>query len=551
MEELLNDTNNFVPTKFSNRTNKELKHILNMEETINITLKKLHKDKLLSNQDFYKLSPKGSQPGILYGSAKIHKALINNIPKFRPILSAINTPSYNIAKFLVPILSTLTMNEYTVKDSFGFAKDIVQQNNELIMASFDVDALFSNIPLDETINICIDELFKNNSIVKNLNRNQVKELLELATKQSFFIFNDKFYTQVDGVAMGSPLGPTLANSFLCYHEKKWLEQCPNEFRPVFYQRYVDDIFVLFKSRDHIDKFHSYLNSRHEKMKFSVEVEKENKLSFLDISITRDIGANSFKTSLYRKPTFSGVYTNFKSFIDYKYKLSLLHSLLFRIFNICSDYNAISLEIDKLKVICQKNKYPIRVIEKCIFHFFNKIFVKKSLVYTVPKKKLIISLEYLGKQSSVVKKRLQHIIKESIPFCNVLVVFTSNNRLRNGFSFKDRIPKCLKSHLIYNFKCGSCEASYVGKTFRHYQIRTSEHLGISKLTNKPLSYSENTATAIRKHQHYENHNNTAESFKIIGYAKNESHLLIKESLSIQQLNPVLNKTVKSAPLYLFN
>ena len=69
-----------------------------MEEVINDTLKKLLKDKFISKTDFYKLSPAGSQPGILYGSAKIHKALINNIPKFRPILSAINTPTYNIAK---------------------------------------------------------------------------------------------------------------------------------------------------------------------------------------------------------------------------------------------------------------------------------------------------------------------------------------------------------------------------------------------------------------------------------------------------------------------
>ena len=57
-----------------------------------------------------------------------------------------------------------------------------------------------------------------------------------------------------------------------YHEKIWLNECPIEFRPVYYQRYVDDIFVLFKSTEHIEKFHSYLNSRHEKINFSVEVE---------------------------------------------------------------------------------------------------------------------------------------------------------------------------------------------------------------------------------------------------------------------------------------
>ena len=134
----------------------------------------------------------------------------------------------------------------------------------------------------------------------------------------------------------------------------------------------------------------------------------------------------------------------------------------------------------------KNRFPIKVIENCIFHFFNKIFIKKDIVFKVPKKKLIISLEYLGNQSLVVKKQLQQIIKDSLPYCNISVVFTSNNRLRKGFSFKDKIPKCLKSHLIYKFQCGNCDVSYVGKTFRHFQIRFSEHLGISKLTNKPLT-----------------------------------------------------------------
>ena len=351
--------------------------------------------------------------------------------------------------------------------------------------------------------------------------------------------------------MGSPLGPTLANSFLCYYEMIWLRECPEEFRPVYYQRYVDDVFVLFKSIDQVPKFHSYLNSRHEKMLFSVEVEKDNKLSFLDIDIFRDITSKSFKTSLYRKPTFSGVYTNFKSFIDVKYKLSLIYTLLFRIFSICSDNNSLSNEIEDLKVICQKNSYPLSTVDKCIYIFFNKLFVKKSLVYTVPKKKIFVSLEYLGKQSFIVKKQLEKIIHDTISYCNVIVVFTSNNRLRNGFIFKDKVPKYLKSHLIYEYKCSDCNVTYIGKTFRHFQIRFSEHLGISKLTNKKLSFSELTTTAIRNHIHYNKHNSNPECFRIIGHAKNDKDLLIKESLNIDRLSPILNKTVKSAPLFLFS
>ena len=83
----------------------------------------------------------------------MHKPLINGLPPFRPILSAIGTPTYKLAKFLVPVLSDITQNEFTVKDSFTFVDEILTQNSDLYMASLDVDALFTNIPLDETIDI--------------------------------------------------------------------------------------------------------------------------------------------------------------------------------------------------------------------------------------------------------------------------------------------------------------------------------------------------------------------------------------------------------------
>ena len=85
------------------------------------------------------------------------------------------------------------------------------------MASFDVDALFTNIPLDETIDICVKKLFK--TLVKGIPKNDFRDLLNLAAKESFFTFNNKFYIQVDGVAMGSPLGPILTNIFVSHHKE--------------------------------------------------------------------------------------------------------------------------------------------------------------------------------------------------------------------------------------------------------------------------------------------------------------------------------------------
>ena len=64
--------------------------------------------------------------------------------------------------------------------------------------------------------------------------------------------------------MGSPLGPALANGFLCYHEKIWLQNFPFEFKPVIYRRDVDDTFLLFRSEHHIEKFQNYLNRQHKK-----------------------------------------------------------------------------------------------------------------------------------------------------------------------------------------------------------------------------------------------------------------------------------------------
>ena len=77
-----------------------------------------------------------------------------------------------------------------------------------------------NIPLDETIDICVNQLFENTDTVEGFTKSELKQLLSLATKESYFIFNGLLYKQIDGVAMGSPLGPSLANAFLSYHEKK-------------------------------------------------------------------------------------------------------------------------------------------------------------------------------------------------------------------------------------------------------------------------------------------------------------------------------------------
>ena len=136
------------------------------------------------------------------------------------------------------------------------------------MCSFDIKSLFTNIPLIETLEIIQTVLFSNQTQFSVFKKDEFMSLLRLAVLDNIFIFNGDLYKQIDGVAMGSPLGPTLANIFLCYHENKWLTDCPPEFKPLLYRRYVDDLFLLFDNEHQANSFLNYLNNKHHKIVFT-------------------------------------------------------------------------------------------------------------------------------------------------------------------------------------------------------------------------------------------------------------------------------------------
>ena len=145
----ISDSTKFKKLEFGD--NKQLNFLINSEKKLKDIIKPLYQKECLIQKEYDSIYPTGSRPGILYGSAKVHKPIIDNCPSFRPILSGIGTPTYNLAKFLVAILSPLTVNEFTVHDSFSFAAEIVNFDANCIVGSLDAESLFTNIPLDETI----------------------------------------------------------------------------------------------------------------------------------------------------------------------------------------------------------------------------------------------------------------------------------------------------------------------------------------------------------------------------------------------------------------
>ena len=141
--------------------------------------------------------------------------------------------------------------------------------------------------------------------------------------------------------------------------------------------------MLFRSKDHIEKIRCYLNCQHSKIKFISEIEENNSILFPDIKIRRV--NNSLSTNIYHKLTVRGVFMNFESFIPLSCKPNLMFTLLFKAFQLCSNFKLFHQEILNLKDISKRNGYSFNFIDVYIKRFLNNIFINKKIHALAPKK----------------------------------------------------------------------------------------------------------------------------------------------------------------------
>ena len=198
--------------------------------------------------------------------------------------------------------------------------------------------------------------------------------------------------------------------------KKWLEQCPDKFKAVYYRRYVDDIFVLFKSSHHLIKFRDDLNKCHPNMKFSFKEEKNGKLSFLDVEVSPEL--NKFPTIVYQKPTRNRVYKHFDGFLRTINKFGIG----FQVFSIRSNWNNFHNELVFRRDIFLKNRYPISFIDKRFKRFLDWLYLKQSQVLTAQKKTLTLVLPFLGKLSLQTTTKPQKVLKRTLSCSKIQIVF---------------------------------------------------------------------------------------------------------------------------------
>ena len=507
-----------------------------------------------------RIYPSSSQPGLFFGLAKVHKLKdgsrnVEDLP-IRPVISNIGTSTYQISKYLAQLLSPLTKNGYCVESSKDFLSKIKNKHMEPdeLMVSFDVTSLFTNVPLDYTIDLILKKIYRDNLITTNLKEAQLKELLVLCTKEIHFSYNEKLYKQVDGVAMGSPLGPVLANIFMVELEESLIPTLSDKLR--LWLRYVDDTFTFIKNNE-IDNVINVLNNFHTNIKFTHVCENSNKLAFLDIQVEREAGG-SFSTGIYRKDSDTNIYINWNAYAPREWKIGTLKGLFRRAFLICSNKKNLDSEICHLKTVFKDiNNYPNKVVYKALRDVRNMLerenLVEQPVISPDNDNQVAqepiseqfhpyMALPYKGLEGHNLVKTFNNQIRKFLPV-NVKPRLTfKGKRVNSLFPLKDRVKAEHQSNLVYAYSPLSDNSSidYIGETNVRYGTRVHEHITTDK------------KSAIFRHTREQNILVNESNFSVLGRGyNNKRDRKIAEALYINDIKPRLNEQVQSYKLFLFN
>ncbi|CAF3597166.1 unnamed protein product [Rotaria socialis] len=582
-------------------------------------LLRLHNEKSITDQFLNFARPIGSNPGRLYGLPKIHKKT-ENVPlrdvPLRPVLSSVGTFNYRLAKALTHMFSDIIKKQNIIRDSFSFVKELKELpkvKSMYKMVSFDITSLYTNIPVDETIKIILKHLYEIRSTPPLIKQDDMEQLLIFATKRSHFLFDGKVYDQIDGVSMGSPLAPLLAEIFLQEFERKYLPSF-EDMGIIYWKRYVDDTFVLLNPNFSRKDVCANLSKLHPSLQFTSEEENKDTctLPFLGVLVQRQAGIG-FHTGIYRKETFTGLITKWSSFVPKIYKYNTISTMIYRAIQLCSSNKSLHEEFEFIRELSTKNGYPAGFVDSIIGPKLNIINAppspppSPSNTSTPKTETVVFRIPYIGKESHVYGKRITSTVLNHYPLKKIRLIYDVIDRIGRGFSMKDVVPKELISHVVYEATCSKCDQKYIGQTCRHLKTRMNEHLTnqnkfIPQLSKKaaitlkrnnnshkstiqqrPVTRSQTgklppmrihlnqddlnelfketkinqsiepphkPTSAITKHYLSTGHVLHNSDFRVLLKEQNRYRLVIKESLLIKANEPKLNGKERSMPLYIF-
>ena len=476
---------------------------------------KLVKSGDISEEFYQKTRSVGGQPARIYGLAKVHKV---GVP-LRPIVSMPGSVYDRLGQALAQLVSKLPQAQIacdTKRVANRLRKTELDENEQFV--SLDVSSLFTNVPLRETVKLAVELLHQSGALDGHFSKETAEHLMLLACENVHILTPEGYYRQKDGVAMGSPLGPFLANIFMSQFDSVLEDKSAG----TFYERYVDDILLSLK----LECLHDLLNcanALHPNLRFTTEAEENGCISFLDLKVTRQ--NRSLKVSWFRKKTDTNVILNFYSLSPMQYKQSVIRGTVHRLLHITSTWNEFDQDLKTAKQIFEANQFPPSVYNPLIRDSINRTLSPPPITQKEERKSgasTSFFTQYRGHVSDWLKSKLKSI--EDIGKVNV--IFTTRKLRTILPSLKCPVPMKHKSNVVYRITCPGCEAQYIGQTQRHLQKRCSEHASLTTPVGSHLQCCIGSVD-ILKH------------VKVIDQARSVQKLLTLEAIHISKLKPSLN------------
>ncbi len=328
--------------------------------------------------------------------------------------------------------------------------------------------------------------------------------------------------------MGSPLGPTFADIFMGHLEEKVSAKLNHT---TLYKRYVDDVFAIVDHLNEAEELLSTMNNLHPKIKFTMELERDNQISFLDVHLSRQTDG-SITRRVFHKNTWKGQYLHFLSFVPVQWKRNLVCNLFQRTRKICSE-DTVDAELASLKNTLLRLGYPPRFIDK-----YNKPLRTKMTELLAPKKPVFISLPFKGDNIlHTIKRRLLSAIQRTY-YAAELIICSPTKPLPVPCA-KDALPLHATSNCVYEFTC-TCGCKYIGRTQRQLAARAKEHLPswLFKQENRT------PRSSITEHLLDAGHSvDPIASFRVLVRARTNRILRYLEAAAIRRFKPDLCKQLE--------
>jgi Reverse transcriptase (RNA-dependent DNA polymerase) len=465
----------------------------------------------------FRLINSDPRPPRLYGLPKIHKT---GVP-LRPIVSAVGSPTHPAARYVANLLQPFSgLVDSYVRDSRHFIERLQQIRTEEgdILVSFDVESLFTNLPIPETSVI----------LRKHLNK-QEGDLAELCLRSSYFLWDGAFYLQTRGAAMGSPLSPVAANLYLEEWEEERIRTA--RLKPKCWLRYVDDTFVIWPhGRNTLEEFLDHLNAGHPSISLTMELEEEKKLPFLDVLVSREPGGR-LGHSVYRKKTHTDRYLHAESHHHPSQKMAVVNTLVARAIAISEPGN---LQNEKKHLIrtLEGNGYSRETTERTFRRHLKR--KKDTPTQVADKETDLLQPVALIPYSKGTSDKVGRILRRH----NIKTIFTPPRKIGQALRpVKDQIK--MENPGVYKVPCGGCEALYIGETKRQVRTRLKEHEAACRLSQADKS-------ALAEHHLQTGHHINFDGAKTVAVEDRWWRRKLREAVEIAKEPRTLNRD-SGAPL----